>query len=62
MNPQITTGIVASVQKNNLILSQMEKVLSKAKVPSKENKYGDETLYSQYKNFKLELRKVIKYA
>ena len=40
----------------------MEKVLSKEKVPSKENKYGDETLYSQYKNFKLELRKVIKYA
>ena len=54
LNPWITNGIIASVQSKNYFYRKWKKSCSK------ENRFGDESLYSHYKKFRLELRKVIK--
>ena len=55
-NPWITNGIIASVQRKSYFYEQWKKSCSK------ENKRGNESLYSRYKKYRLELRKVIKCA
>ena len=56
LNPWITNGIIASVQNKTYFYRKWKKSCSK------ENKFGDTALYSHYKKFRLELRKVIKCA
>ena len=55
-NPWITNGIITSVQRKIYYYEQWKKSCCD------DNKLGDEELYLRYKNFRLELRKLIKTA
>ena len=55
-NPWFTNGIIASVQRKTYFYDQWKKSCRD------DNKLGDEELYMRYKNFRFELRKIIKLA
>ena len=55
-NPWLTNGIITSVQRKIYYYEQWKKSCCD------DNKLGDEELYLRYKNFRLELRKLIKTA
>ena len=55
-NPWITNGIIASVQRKTYFYDQWKNSCRD------DNKLGDEELYIRYKNFRFELRKIIKLA
>ena len=55
-NPWITNGIITSVHRKIYYYEQWKKSCSD------DNKLGDEELYLRYKNFRFELRKLIKTA
>ena len=55
-NPWITNGIIASVQRKTYFYDQWKKSCRD------DNKLGNEELYMRYKNFRFELRKIIKLA
>ena len=56
LNPWITNGIIASVNKKAYYYDEWKKTCSKT------NKYGDDVLYFRYKNYRQELRKTIRMA
>ena len=53
INPWITSGIIASINKKNFLYRKWKKTVTK------KNQFGDQILYGTYKNFRKKLKHII---